>query len=196
MGNPTRILGGSGHPAFYWALNEMAETHDRKNQDYANPTDPFANFRACEKAGISMVDGIYTRMSDKWERITNLIAKQRQDVQPAVVGESLADTLIDLANYAIILRIALDEQGKSEEPIHQFCTGDTHSVACPATKREPHPFDCVSESEPQGATLLNMREYVPFAVEEEPAGITTGMDAFRRTTRAIPGVPNNEPYRG
>jgi len=99
----------SGHPNFYQLLNELAALHDAKNQDYANAADPFANFRACEKAGIPMTDGIYTRMSDKWERITNLLAKRRQAEGPAVAGESIRDSLLDLAAYALIECVALDE---------------------------------------------------------------------------------------
>ena len=87
----------------------MATTHDKKNWDYAHVMDPFSNFRACERAGISMVDGIYARMSDKWERITNLLAKRRKGEGPAVKEESLKDALLDLANYAIIESIALEE---------------------------------------------------------------------------------------
>lgn len=98
-----------GHPRFYELLCEAAELHHSKNQDYANAQDPFANFRSCEKAGISMVDGIYTRMSDKWERITNLLAKRRDGLKAAVASETLKDTLMDLAVYALIETVALEE---------------------------------------------------------------------------------------
>lgn len=98
-----------GHPRFYELLCEAAELHHSKNQDYANAQDPFANFRSCEKAGISMVDGIYTRMSDKWNRITNLLAKRRDGLKAAVASETLKDTLMDLAVYALIETVALEE---------------------------------------------------------------------------------------
>lgn len=81
----------------------MAVIHDAKNRDYARKADPFSNFRACEAAGISATDGVLTRMSDKWERLVNLIRKEREGETFGVFDESIEDTLLDLANYAVIL---------------------------------------------------------------------------------------------
>lgn len=76
-------------------------TSKRKNADYAGDDDPFANFRLVEKLGICSVEtGILVRMTDKMARITNLLKEGKVN---QVKDESVDDTLIDLANYAVIL---------------------------------------------------------------------------------------------
>ena len=76
-------------------------TSRRKNADYAGDADPFANFRLVEKLGICSVEtGILVRMTDKMARITNLLQEGRVN---QVKDESVDDTLIDLANYSVIL---------------------------------------------------------------------------------------------
>lgn len=42
---PTR----SGHPLFYKKLEEAANLHEMKNQDYADQTDPLGNFKRVAK---------------------------------------------------------------------------------------------------------------------------------------------------
>jgi hypothetical protein len=71
----------------------------RKNADYGNPNDPFANFKEAELVGSTVEQGILVRMSDKLRRASNLMNRE------AVVDESVEDTLIDLANYAFILAV-------------------------------------------------------------------------------------------
>lgn len=71
-----------------------------KNEDYAGAGDAFKNFRACERHGVALGMGIVVRMEDKMARLGNLLQKE-----PAVVGESLLDTALDLANYAVLLAI-------------------------------------------------------------------------------------------
>jgi len=81
------------------------EISRKKNSDYASETDPFLNFRACETYGISCEKAIVVRMSDKLVRVANLLDKQAQ-----VVDESLMDSLSDLTNYAMILRIYIEQK--------------------------------------------------------------------------------------
>lgn len=83
------------------------EISRRKNSDYADIADPFKNFRACEIYGVSAAKGILIRMSDKMMRASNLIGRPGN-----VPDESLLDTLSDLANYAAILRMYLEEEAK------------------------------------------------------------------------------------
>jgi hypothetical protein len=81
---------------------------ERKNKDYAGEDNPFRNFELIEvltNGRISTADGILVRMSDKIQRVANLLAKD-----PDVVGESILDSLDDLSIYAKILRIHLEEQ--------------------------------------------------------------------------------------
>jgi hypothetical protein len=99
---------GAGHKRFYELLDEMGELHSRKNQDYADSeSDPLRNFREAEGLGISAFQGTLVRISDKWIRIRNLASRDRG---PAVVDESIRDTLLDLANYALIALILHEEQ--------------------------------------------------------------------------------------
>jgi len=89
----------SGNPDFDALLQRMAEIHRAKNHDYARPEekDYYSNFRECERMGIPADKGILVRMSDKWSRVRELAGKEA-----AVADESVEDTLLDLANYALL----------------------------------------------------------------------------------------------
>lgn len=76
-----------------------------KNSDYAGEHDAFANFKGCAVYGIDPKKGIIVRMSDKMMRIANLL-----DREAAVKDESVLDTLSDLANYAMILRMYIENE--------------------------------------------------------------------------------------
>lgn len=104
---------GHVHPRYEELHNRMREICESKNSDYADSTtDPLRNFRACERIGIPAFDGALTRMSDKWERICNLRRKEREERTVGVRDESITDTLLDLANYAIISIILHEELGR------------------------------------------------------------------------------------
>lgn len=99
-------------PAEYLAEFEkitakMLEITRKKNADYTGQTkDAFSNFRVVEHTGLTSVEvGILTRMSDKFARAVALTR-----VQASVSSESIQDTLLDLANYAIILSIYLSSK--------------------------------------------------------------------------------------
>lgn len=78
-----------------------------KNSDYATQIDPFSNFRVCESLGIPTEVGLIVRMSDKMARISNLI---KPGVEAKVKDESVLDTLSDLANYSMILRMYIEQK--------------------------------------------------------------------------------------
>lgn len=77
---------------------ELTETYEKKNADYGNS---FEN--SLDKHGL--IAGI-VRMDDKMSRLISLNSKKEQQV----MDESLRDTLMDLANYAIMSVMWLDEQ--------------------------------------------------------------------------------------
>lgn len=85
--------------------NNNIEISRKKNSDYAGPSDPFANFRACEMIGIPAEQGIIVRLTDKLMRVSNLLKRPTE-----VSDESILDTLSDLANYAMILRVYLENK--------------------------------------------------------------------------------------
>ena len=81
---------------FEGVLNEMLNTHIAKNHDYG---DSFS--KTFKEFGIVAP---VVRMNDKMERIKTLIKSK------AKVDESIRDTLLDLANYAVMTIVEL---GKS-----------------------------------------------------------------------------------
>lgn len=84
------------------------DLHIAKNAGYAgaNNPDPWANFRLSKAFGISPVLGVAVRMSDKYIRIRNL----KDNPANERVGESILDTLADLAAYALIAVCLLREE--------------------------------------------------------------------------------------
>jgi hypothetical protein len=101
-------------PRFYELLDELRDLHDKKAHDYAPGEDRFKNFRECESIGLPAYKGVVVRMLDKTSRITNLIKRAEDNDAPAVVDESLVDTLRDLAVYALIA-IELYEQSVGDK---------------------------------------------------------------------------------
>ena len=75
-------------------LSEMDALHERKNHDYGDSfSKSFAEF--------GLVSAV-VRMSDKMERLKSLCKKE------ALVNESVRDTLIDLACYAVMTVAEID----------------------------------------------------------------------------------------
>ena len=91
---------------FYELLEDMKATHIAKRHDYASVKDVFANFRTCEMAGISAWKGVCVRIGDKFSRIMGFARKEKLEVK----DESIKDTLVDLANYALIAYILYEEE--------------------------------------------------------------------------------------
>lgn len=72
-----------------------------KNHDYAGfGDDAFANFTVVERAGIASTEqGFLTRIMDKVSRINSFVKQGVLNVK----DESIEDTLMDLANYAVLM---------------------------------------------------------------------------------------------
>lgn len=92
--------------AEYMAFHEacckkMIEVTKAKNHDYSGSSpDPFFNFTRVEAVGIASTEtGFLTRMFDKFARVTTFVDKGVLQVK----DESVEDTLIDLANYSILM---------------------------------------------------------------------------------------------
>lgn len=96
-----------GDPRYLVLLDEMKELHIKKNAGYSGDSrDRWANFRMAENFGVSAFLGCLIRMSDKFIRIQNLVKNPNNEM----VGESIKDTLKDLASYALIAYCLLEEQ--------------------------------------------------------------------------------------
>ena len=80
--------------------DQMHEITKAKNADYTGKgADPFANFRAVNVAGISTAQGFFTRIADKYMRLAGFVKNQTLEVK----DESVEDTLLDMANYCILM---------------------------------------------------------------------------------------------
>ena len=86
------------NPKFIKALENMRETHDTKNEDYAEEGNPYSNFEeAGETAGITTDQQFLSLIGVKLARLRQLFSGKTPNY------ESLEDTLKDLAVYATIL---------------------------------------------------------------------------------------------
>ena len=86
---------------------EMVSTYVKKNHDYG---DSFS--QTVDKFGL-IASGV--RMHDKLERFINLVQKEVSKVS----DESMRDTLLDLANYAIMTVMYIDNKEMKEMPIKE-----------------------------------------------------------------------------
>lgn len=75
----------------------MIETYVRKNHDYGNSFD-----KSLDKFGLV---ASVVRIGDKMNRIESLVQKKAM-----VQDESIRDTLLDMANYAIMTVMWMDNQ--------------------------------------------------------------------------------------
>ena len=82
----------------------IAETYARKNSDYG---DSFG--RSVERYGIIAA---LTRLSDKFNRFENLILSSNgsNGSKPLVGDESVLDTLLDMATYALMTYVELEDK--------------------------------------------------------------------------------------
>ncbi len=93
-----------GDPRFYALLDEIAELHSSKSHDYTPADDPLANFKRSERLGVPAWKGALVRLGDKWARVEQLANGK----QPK--NESLRDTLIDSAVYALLCVLLLEDR--------------------------------------------------------------------------------------
>lgn len=85
-----------------------------KNDDYANPTDFYANFRLSEQAGIPMFIGIHVRLLDKISRLNSFISRFYRTGEITANHESIEDTLLDTINYSAIMLDAYRQYTKGK----------------------------------------------------------------------------------
>lgn len=100
-------------PRFIELVNQIREIHEKKNAGYAgaDSPDPYKNFRYSELFGISPFKGCLVRMSDKFIRVSNLSKNPDADQ----VGESIVDTLLDLATYSLIAICLYEESNLNQK---------------------------------------------------------------------------------
>ena len=86
-------------------LDNMQAVYEAKDSDYSATGQPMGNLRKCEDAGIEAWRGCLVRIGDKMSRLENFL----KDKAFIVISEKAEDTVIDLANYAILMSCLLEE---------------------------------------------------------------------------------------
>lgn len=97
----------SSDPRFEAILRDISQLHGKKSADYGRGEDTYANVRASQEFGIAPWAGAMVRANDKMTRIKSHCLNGRLE------NESLEDSLIDLATYAIIALLLFREGGKA-----------------------------------------------------------------------------------
>ena len=88
---------------------EINDLYARKNHDYG---DSFHQTFVEEGMAMARI-----RLGDKFSRFKTLSRLSANDAgQQQVTDESIRDTLIDLANYAIMTVLEMDDQKLEEKP--------------------------------------------------------------------------------
>ncbi len=106
--------------------NSLKELTKNKSQDYTGASEsPYFNFEMVEKAFkiTTTEQGFLVRLTDKFSRICNLL---KPGAVQKVKDESIEDTLLDLANYSIILVCYLRSKRAQTEPA-EFVTSITQT---------------------------------------------------------------------
>lgn len=112
----------AGHPEYLKILDEMRSLHVRKAADYGRGVDPLANVRASAEFGIPAWVGVMVRAGDKMHRIKSLI------VNGSLKNESVEDSLMDLAAYALIALVLYREQNPNTQA--ECCPQPTYDPEC------------------------------------------------------------------
>lgn len=95
------------------ACEKLIKTVETKTHDYSGfNDDPFANFKAIEKLNVITTEqGFLTRMMDKFNRLNSFVKQGVCNVK----DEKIEDTLLDLANYSLLMAGYIHD--KKEEQI-------------------------------------------------------------------------------
>lgn len=97
------------HPSsqrFHDFLKQLGDLHDKKMQDYGRTNDPFANVRGSADWGAKPWVGSMIRANDKLKRLQKFASEGK------LVNESVMDSFLDLAGYALIAAVLFEEQEK------------------------------------------------------------------------------------
>jgi len=85
-------------------LEELGDLHDKKQRDYGIESNPFNNICASTEWGIRPWVGAMMRATDKVRRLQVFAAKGR------LVNEGAIDSLKDIAVYALIALVLLEQE--------------------------------------------------------------------------------------
>lgn len=89
-------------------LNELEELHNKKSKDYGSEEDPFLNLKSSINYGVEPWRGTLVKCGDKMARLSTYAQTGK------LANESVRDSLLDLASYAIVTLILLEEEQSKE----------------------------------------------------------------------------------
>lgn len=92
-----------GSAKFHALLKEIGDLHDKKQQDYGQANDPFANVRGASDYGVAPWVGAMIRATDKVRRLMKYATSGK------LSNESARDSFLDLAVYALIALLLWEE---------------------------------------------------------------------------------------
>src|SRR6476659_8202886 len=100
------------HPLYkrynkFWL--KVREIRDKKGKDYGTKEDPFANIRGAQEFGVAPWIGAANSANDCLTRIKQFARTGRLE------NESVEDSMLDLANYALICLTLWDEAREANE---------------------------------------------------------------------------------
>lgn len=85
--------------------DKMQATYESKDADYSSDGKAMGNLRMSEEIGVPAWQGVLIRMGDKKRRVDSFARRGTY----AVASEKIEDTLLDLANYALLEIVLFDE---------------------------------------------------------------------------------------
>lgn len=112
----------SRNPRFDAILKRIKDTHDKKNEDYADNDNPYSNFEgAANVAGVSVDDVFRVMIGIKAERLRQLGTGKTPNF------ESEDDSILDLAVYAILWLSYRQPEPEPERPVFENSGNEAHT---------------------------------------------------------------------
>lgn len=90
------------NPAFEAHLERMRALHEKKNEDYAEDTDPYSNFRLAATIADVSVDTVFRVLIGVKIARLNVLLRKLEDAGDDPNFESIDDTVLDLSIYSAL----------------------------------------------------------------------------------------------
>ncbi len=97
------------HPLYAkynFILAELVTLRDKKGKDYGTAEDPFANVRGAQEFGVKPWIGAANSANEALTRIKQFAKTGKLE------NDSVRDSMLDLANYAIITLVLWEEENE------------------------------------------------------------------------------------
>lgn len=108
---PDPVSSSLSDPRFHKLLSVLGHLHDKKQQDYGTSEDPLYNLRGAASWGVPPWVGALVRVEDKLRRLKAFANRGR------LTNEAALDSLKDLAAYALLAHILLEEEFGGEDAL-------------------------------------------------------------------------------